>query len=607
MNRKKAISEIPAANGEIKYKMVRYLRYKLNLKIFFFFILIIFTMTISSIIIGYKVVIKTVENEIHSKLSGSISAYSQEIKFIEQNDLRIARHLSEDKEIIGLLNTGQYNRLEQKLRDYFIMKIVDIIEIESPEGKVIRRGHNPEMAGDIKIQQSIIRTGLSGKSVVSYEKGRSGFAIRAVSPISYNNRIIGLIMAGSRFSKNFVDHIRALTGIDNGIYRDDDKIISTYSGYKKISSNTVKKLKAGKIIFIDKAVLNNEKSYLILKPLFSANENYWGALCMAISVKAESKFLIYYRKLLIFMIGLGVILSLILYFFLAKNINQSLRKIISGIDGFLINDFTTRINLDGNDEFSKIADSFNKLARKLQLYNNRIIKLQEDMVQSAKLAAAGQLAAGLAHEIRNPLSSIKMMTQIMREKLKGDGNRKEITIILNEIERINHIVKELIEFAKPSAMHFQNQNINDIIINLLNLFKYRIEHQGIEVEQDLPETLPEIPVDTEKIKVCIINIIVNAVQAMPRGGILSTSTGLSGSDNILIRICDTGEGIEQSFIKNIFEPFFTTKREGTGLGLALAKVIIERHQGHIYVKSNKNGTCFTILLPLKHKDTDMII
>ena len=121
------------------------------------------------------------------------------------------------------------------------------------------------------------------------------------------------------------------------------------------------------------------------------------------------------------MIGLGIILSLVPYFFLVKNINQSLRKIISGIDGFLINDFTTRINVDGNDEFSKIADSFNKLAQKLQLYNNRILKLQEDMVQSAKLAAAGQLAAELAHEIRNPLSSIKMMAQIVRGNLKEIG------------------------------------------------------------------------------------------------------------------------------------------------------------------------------------------
>ena len=95
-------------------------------------------------------------------------------------------------------------------------------------------------------------------------------------------------MAGSRFSKSSVDHIRALTGIDNGVYRENDKIISTYSGYDKPGSDTIRKLKSGKIIFIDNAVINNKKSYLILKPLFSANENYRGALCMAISVETES-------------------------------------------------------------------------------------------------------------------------------------------------------------------------------------------------------------------------------------------------------------------------------------------------------------------------------
>jgi len=586
--------------------LIKYLRYKLNLKIFFYFILIIFTMTISSIIIGYRVVIKTIEHEIHNKLTDSISAYSEEIKFIEDKCLTIARYLSSEDEIKELLFNREYDRLEKKLRAYYTMKILDIIEIESPDGKVIMRGHNPEAAGDTKIQQTIIQTGLSGKSIVSYEKGRSGFAIRAVAPISYRGKIIGLIMAGSRFSKDFVKQIQSLTSINNGIYRDHDKIISTYTGYKRLDDTTVEKLKTRETVFIDNAILNGEESYLILKPLFSADGTYWGALAMSISEKSENKYLTYYRKLLSTMIILGVLLSLILYFFLARNINKSLHTIIDGLDGFSLNDFSTRINLKGNDEFNRIAESFNKLAKKLQIYNTKILKLQEDMVQSAKLATAGQLAAGFAHEIRNPLSSIKMMAQMARSYLKDGKGEKEIGIILNEIERINNIVKELIEFAKPSAMHFQEKNVNEIIVEVLRLFQYRIEHQGIKVETNLMDSLPRISVDPEKMKVCIINLTVNAIQAMPTGGILSVSTTFK-DEHILLKICDTGIGISEENLKNIFEPFFTTKKEGTGLGLPLVKVIIERHQGKITVESGKGETCFTITLPINRTDTDIII
>ncbi len=589
--------------------MLNFFRYRLNLRIFAIFIVAIFTTTFSSSLIGYKIILKTAEHEIQSKLNDSISAYYQEIKFTEADCLSIAKTLSQNKDIVKLLSEKRYKELENTLIGYYRMKIADIIEIENTEGKVVLRGHNPSLSGDIKIEQKIIQLGLSGIPNVSYEIGKSGFGIRAVSPIKTSGRgkekIIGLLMIGARFSKKFANHIRLLTGMDNGIYRGSKKIISTYRGLNQLDNKTLTVLKSGKTYFIKDIVLNNEDSYVLLKPLFVMGHQFWGAICIGVSQASENKYLRFYRSLLLFIILIGVGLSLLLYFLLARNINESLMKITSAIDGFKVGEYDNKIQLKGKDEFTKIADSFNNLVRKLKLYDERIKKLQEDMIQSAKLATAGQIAAGLAHEIRNPLSSIKMMSQILRSKLAN--NKEEISTILLETERINSIVKELIEFAKPSEMHFQDSNLRQLIESVLNLFKYRMEHQKIECRIKIADNLPDIRVDQEKIRIALINIITNAIQAMPRGGKLTVESDILNSENVYIRICDTGTGIEEKDLRNIFEPFFTTKREGTGLGLALTKTIVERHMGQIKVESTRGHTCFMIVLPLNLSNKKILI
>ncbi len=598
--------------------MLNFFRYRLNLRIFAIFIVAIFTTTFSSSLIGYRVILKTAEYEIQSKLNDSISAYYQEIKFTEQNCLSIAKTLSKNRDIVTLLSNKKYKQLEKKLIEYYRMKIADIIEIENTEGQVVLRGHNPSLAGDIKIEQKIIQRGLSGVSNVSYEIGKSGFAIRAVSPIKINpsgsntngsvnrEKIIGLLMIGARFSKKFANHIRLLTGMDNGIYRGGEKIISTYKGLEHLDKKTLAVLKDNKTCFIKNTLLNNKISYVLLKPLFVTGHQFWGAICIGASHASESKYLRFYRSLLLFLILVGVGLSLALYFLLAKNINESLKKITDAIDGFKVGEYSNTIQLKGKDEFTKIADSFNNLVRKLKLYDEQINKLQEEMIQSAKLATAGQIAAGLAHEIRNPLSSIKMMSQILKHRL-ANNNREEISTILRETERINSIVKELIEFAKPSKMHFQESNLTHLIESVLNLFKYRMEHQKIQVKLKIAEDLPTIKVDEEKIRIALINLVTNAIQAMPGGGELKVESRKANQENVFIKICDTGIGIEKKDLQNIFEPFFTTKREGTGLGLALTKTIIERHMGQILVESKRGDTCFTIILPINLKNKLLIL
>ena len=583
-----------------------FLRYRLNLKIFLSFILIIIITTVTALSIGYSMMRNSVEKEQMLRLDDSLTAYFNELKFKQDECYAAVKNLSEDSDIADMVAAGNREWLERRLGHYFRMGLFDIIEIENEIGAVLVRGHDPEKSGDLKIYQEIIKEGLKGKISAGYESGKSGIAIRAVAPVIKDDEIVGLLMLGKLFSEDFVNKIKKLTGLESGIYKNGDKIISTYSGLEKLTPDQINSLKSSGTLLVRIEEGKNSCLYKF-KALYNDREKFWGAISLRLIEKDNEQYFSYTGSLLFLMIMIGFFLSLFTYVILAANINQSLEKIISGINNFNINNEGTLIEVNTNDEFRTIAESINNLSIKLYNYNKQLIKLQDDMIKSAKLAAAGQMAAGLAHEIRNPLSSVKMMSQIIRSRYLHDGEgMNEITTVLEEIDRINHLISDLLEFSKPSPMNFSKNDINDIIRNVLNLYKYNTEHQNISVETDLDDTIPMTCFDSEKIKLCLINFTVNAVQAMPDGGTLKVRS-FHDKSRIKIDISNTGSKIPEKDIENIFEPFFTTKKDGTGLGLSMTKLIIERHYGTVSVESSSDLTVFKVVLPLKLDDYITIV
>ena len=580
--------------------MSYFLHYRLNLKIFLSFILIILITTVTALSIGYSMMKRSLSSEQTIRLDESLGAFFSELKFEKDECLAAVKNLSEDEEIATLITSRNMEKLEKRLGHYYSMGLFDIIEVEDKKGAVLLRAHDPEKSGDLKIYQKIIKKGLEGQTSVSYESGKSGFAIRAVAPVSDNGEIVGLLMFGKLFSESFISKIKKLTGLECGIYHNNTKVISTYSGIDFLNGKQQAELERTGLLFIEGEDCNNNCIYKF-QALYNDKNEFWGAISLRI-VEKNNEMYSYTGSLLFLMIMIGFFLSLITYIILASNINQSLEKIISGINNFNISSEGALIDVNSNDEFKIIAESINNLSMKLFKYNKQLTKLQDDMIKSAKLAAAGQMAAGLAHEIRNPLSSVKMMSQIIRNRyLKEDEGIDEITTVLEEIDRINSLITDLLEFSKPGPMNFSRNDINEIIRNVLNLYKYNIEHQKIAVETDLDEKIPQTCLDSEKIKLCLINFIVNAIQVMPDGGILRIES-CEKNGKISIHISNTGAKIPEKDIENIFEPFFTTKKEGTGLGLAMTRLILERHYGSVSVKSSDEITVFEIILPLKLDD-----
>jgi signal transduction histidine kinase len=550
-----------------------------------------------SMLISYRLIRTTIEHETDIRLRDGIKGFDQEIRFTEKRCQQLARELSVDEEVTTLFLLGDYGKLEEKLVTVFRLVDVDILEIEDTEGKVVLRAHNPELSGDIKLEQHIVKQGLRGEGTVSYEKGKSGIAIRAVSPLMSEGRTVGLVMVGSLFSDKFVGRMKQLTGMENGIYRDRHKIIATFSGYDVIGESVLGGLKDNHDVTMERVQINGEPHFLILKPMFLDDGVYWGSLAMSISRREGVVYLGYMRNILILTIAIGVAVAVVVFVLLGRNINNSLNRLVNGINSINLNDFTTRIELPGKDEFSMIARSVNRMVKKLRRYSDHIQSLQEDMIRSAKLTTAGQLAAKIAHEIRNPLSSIRMMVQVIQRNSMQDTENREILIILSEIDRINKLVKDLLEYSKPSPMNFSEQNMNDLVKNVLHLFTYNIQHQRIDVRERLADELPPAVMDQEKMSLVLINLIMNAIQAMPEGGTLTIETGIKNKRTLNVVISNTGTGIPEDDLENVFEPFFTTKKEGTGLGLSLVKTIVERHGGKIHLESMVGSTCVYLDLP----------
>ncbi len=250
-----------------------------------------------------------------------------------------------------------------------------------------------------------------------------------------------------------------------------------------------------------------------------------------------------------------------------------------------------------------------------------IEKMQIQLLQAEKMSSLGKLAAGVAHQLNNPLGGITLFTQLMLEEydLNSDA-RDDLLKIQRDAERCSAIVKELLEFARQTKREVKLQNINKIVGRTLFLLRNQSIFQNIQIIENYDTTIPEIPVDMQQLNHVFMNIILNAADSMEGSGVLEIKTFLKSKSGILsdginplhdndgmvyITISDTGPGIPSSILPTIFEPFFTTKEEGkgTGLGLSMAYGIVESHKGKLTAENRpEGGALFSISIPLKQQD-----
>jgi signal transduction histidine kinase len=229
-------------------------------------------------------------------------------------------------------------------------------------------------------------------------------------------------------------------------------------------------------------------------------------------------------------------------------------------------------------------------------------RMETEIGRIRRLADIGQLAAKMAHEVRNPLSSIKGAAQLMRNEYEDLAPFREfLDIIIDEVNHLSKITTDLLDIARPLLLDLQWSNLNDLIEKTLQLFREGLREARVKVRFRPDADLPQILCDPKQIEQVVRNIVLNAMQAMPSGGDMALRTYHdAGQGTVTACFCDTGVGIPEQKFEAIFQPFMTTKTKGTGLGLSIVKRIVENHQGNIDLTSRLGeGTCFSITLPVR--------
>jgi signal transduction histidine kinase len=260
-----------------------------------------------------------------------------------------------------------------------------------------------------------------------------------------------------------------------------------------------------------------------------------------------------------------------------------------------------------DNEVKALSRSVRGLIEDVDQTQFQLAKSRESLLQAEKMALVGKLAAGTAHSIRNPLTSVKMRLFSLSRSLQLSSTQKEdFDVISDEIRHVDTIVQNFLEFSRPPKLKMQEISPSDVVDMAIELLKHRLQSYGVDVTIVRPHRLPGIQVDAEQLKEAIVNLVVNACEAMEGGGHITIQEDMGSAEPLgrvaYIRVKDDGPGIPEAIREKVLQPFFTTKEEGTGLGLSIVARIVEQHGGWLDLTSKEGeGTTFVITLPVEER------
>lgn len=490
---------------------------------------------------------------------------------------------------------------------------------------------------------TFIPTAMAAERSEDHEE--NGMMLKAASPVEdESGTLLGVLYGGVLFNRNYdlVDRVKDIV-YKGEKYKDKDIGTATiFQSDLRISTNVLNDqgrravgtrvsrevndavLRNGRH-WVDRAFVVNEWYITAYEPIKDIDGRIVGMLYVGMLEKPYIDLRNRVMGTFAVLAGLCIFFLLTLLAFIAANITRPLGVMVEATDKIAKGDLDHRVDIDRRDEIGQLAGSFNRMTEDLKRANEgltqwgRVLEkrveerarelqtMQAVMIQSEKLASLGKMAAGVAHEINNPLTSILIQTHLLLETCEpGNPSLENLTLIADETSRCAEIVKGLLEFARMTPAQPTKADVNDIVERSIQLLEKQASVRNIKIVKALDLSLPSIDLDKNKMQQVFSNLIINACDAMAGGGTLTITSQL-GLDRRQIEIlfADTGVGIPEENIHKLFDPFFTTKSAGTGLGLAVSYGIIQQRGGKIGVRSEVGqGSVFIVILPLDQQSEE---
>ena len=489
---------------------------------------------------------------------------------------------------------------------------------------------NPDLANRSKIK--LISTPMAEPQPKPEGEETSGMAIVSAVPIFDNNKLIAVLYGGILLnrSQTIVDRVRE-TIFQHEIYKgksigtvtiflQDLRIstnVLTTAGKRAIGTRASKEVKDHVLIngkqWIDRAFVVSDWYITAYEPIIDIFGKKAGMLYVGV---LEAKYNDIRQEALlvfVFITMVAMALAIGLGYSLANKIMRPVQQLIRASNQVSQGNLSPEIGHISNNEIGVLQKTFIKMLSSLQEHNRQQQAESENkLLQSEKQASIGRLAAGVAHEINNPLTGVLTFTHmLLRRKDLNEEVRSDLQTVARETERVRKIVKGLLDFSRQTKLEPELTDVNGLIRSVLTLVENQALIKGVGLNFRQGEGLPMYIMDRNQMKSAVLNIIINAIDATEPGGNITITTGLSmsidktGQKGIEMSVMDTGCGIPLENLDKLLDPFFTTKKvgEGTGLGLSVSSGIVERHGGIIRIQSDVGrGSIFTIWLPLKEHE-----